>query len=156
VFKKAAAKPVGPPAKELFGAAKTPAPLHARSIGFYAKGCLAGATALPIDGIAWQAMRLSRNRNWGQDGEVPEDTPPLRHQRDALSGDLLGLHTCLGHAEHLDRARAGRQQADGHIHARGLARAVAADETEHTAFASRERYALQHMAISVVGMDADE
>jgi penicillin-insensitive murein endopeptidase len=65
VLKKAAAKPAGPPAKELFGAAKTPAPLNARSVGFYAKGCLAGATALPLDGIAWQAMRLSRNRNWG-------------------------------------------------------------------------------------------
>jgi penicillin-insensitive murein endopeptidase len=59
------AKPTGPPAKELFGAAKTPAPLAARAIGFYAKGCLAGAAALPIDGDAWQAMRLSRNRNWG-------------------------------------------------------------------------------------------
>jgi len=62
---KKAAKPPPTPAKELFGAAKTPAPLAARSIGFYAKGCLAGAAALPIDGPAWQAMRLSRNRNWG-------------------------------------------------------------------------------------------
>jgi penicillin-insensitive murein DD-endopeptidase len=53
------------PAKVLFGAAKTPAPLAARAIGFYAKGCLAGAVALPVDGPAWQAMRLSRNRNWG-------------------------------------------------------------------------------------------
>src|SRR5262245_53086445 len=60
-----AAKPKPTPAKELFGAATTPAPLAARSIGFYAKGCLAGATALPIDGPTWQAMRLSRNRNWG-------------------------------------------------------------------------------------------
>ena len=59
------AKPPATPAKVLFGAAKTPAPLAARSIGFYAKGCLAGGTALPIDGPAWQAMRLSRNRNWG-------------------------------------------------------------------------------------------
>ena len=39
--------------------------MAARAIGFYAKGCLAGAAALPIDGPAWQAMRLSRNRNWG-------------------------------------------------------------------------------------------
>jgi penicillin-insensitive murein DD-endopeptidase len=62
---KKAAKPAGPPAKELFGAVKDPAPMPARSIGFYAKGCLAGASALPIDGPAWQAMRLSRNRNWG-------------------------------------------------------------------------------------------
>jgi penicillin-insensitive murein endopeptidase len=53
------------PAKQLFGAAKTPAPIAARSIGGYAHGCLAGASALPIDGRAWQAMRLSRNRNWG-------------------------------------------------------------------------------------------
>ena len=63
--KKAAKKPPPTPAKVLFGAAKTPAPLAARSIGFYAKGCLAGAAPLPIDGPAWQAMRLSRNRNWG-------------------------------------------------------------------------------------------
>jgi penicillin-insensitive murein endopeptidase len=58
-------KPKPTPAKELFGAAKTPAPLFARAIGSYAKGCLAGAQALAIDGSAWQAMRLSRNRNWG-------------------------------------------------------------------------------------------
>ena len=63
--KKKPVKRAGPPAKVLFGAAKTPAPLAARAIGFYAKGCLAGAAALPIDGPAWQAMRLSRNRNWG-------------------------------------------------------------------------------------------
>ena len=65
VKKKKVVKPAGPPAKELFGAAKSPAPMAARAIGFYAKGCLAGAAALPIDGPAWQAMRLSRNRNWG-------------------------------------------------------------------------------------------
>src|SRR5262245_32384632 len=53
------------PAKELFGRKPSPAPLQARSIGFYAKGCLAGATALPINGKTWQVMRLSRNRNWG-------------------------------------------------------------------------------------------
>jgi penicillin-insensitive murein endopeptidase len=53
------------PAKKLFGAQKTPANMHARAIGTYAKGCLAGAKSLPIDGSAWQVMRLSRNRNWG-------------------------------------------------------------------------------------------
>ena len=52
-------------AKQVFGRALTPADLQARSIGFYAKGCLAGARALPIDGETWQVMRLSRNRNWG-------------------------------------------------------------------------------------------
>ena len=53
------------PAKELFGRETKPVPLAARSIGGYAKGCLAGATALPINGPTWQVMRLSRNRNWG-------------------------------------------------------------------------------------------
>lgn len=36
-----------------------------QSVGFYSKGCLDGAVALPIDGPNWQVMRLSRNRNWG-------------------------------------------------------------------------------------------
>jgi penicillin-insensitive murein endopeptidase len=63
---KAARKgPPPTPAKVLFGAAKTPTPLAARAIGFYAKGCLAGGKAIAIDGPAWQVMRLSRNRNWG-------------------------------------------------------------------------------------------
>ena len=34
------------PAKKLFGAQKTPANMAARSFGTYARGCLAGATAL--------------------------------------------------------------------------------------------------------------
>ncbi len=59
------AVPVPVPAKELFGAVKTPTKLAARAIGGYAKGCLAGARSIAIDGPAWQVMRLSRNRNWG-------------------------------------------------------------------------------------------
>jgi penicillin-insensitive murein DD-endopeptidase len=61
------ANPADPklPAKEIFGRALSPAELQTRSIGFYAHGCLAGAKALPVDGEAWQVMRLSRNRNWG-------------------------------------------------------------------------------------------
>ncbi|GLS76333.1 penicillin-insensitive murein endopeptidase [Oharaeibacter diazotrophicus] len=53
------------PAKQLFGAARTPAAMEVRSIGSYARGCLAGAIALPVNGPSWQVMRLSRNRNWG-------------------------------------------------------------------------------------------
>jgi penicillin-insensitive murein endopeptidase len=53
------------PAKELFGRKTKPDAVTARSIGFYARGCLAGAIALPINGATWQVMRLSRNRNWG-------------------------------------------------------------------------------------------
>ncbi|MTW19020.1 penicillin-insensitive murein endopeptidase [Rhodoplanes serenus] len=53
------------PAKALFGRKATPTHMEARAIGFYSKGCLAGGTALPVNGPAWQVMRLSRNRNWG-------------------------------------------------------------------------------------------
>ncbi len=40
----------GLPAKEVFGRAMTPAEAQARSIGYYWRGCLAGAKALPVDG----------------------------------------------------------------------------------------------------------
>jgi penicillin-insensitive murein endopeptidase len=61
------AKPDDPsvPAKELFGRKAVPAPLEARALGWYAKGCLSGAAALPVNGETWQVMRLSRNRMWG-------------------------------------------------------------------------------------------
>src|SRR6476661_3777113 len=52
-------------AKELFGRKVLPAAMPTRVIGFYAKGCIAGAEGLPINGETWQVMRLSRNRNWG-------------------------------------------------------------------------------------------
>ncbi len=54
-----------PIAKELFGAHDAPSAQAAEPFGSYAKGCLAGAVELPETGAAWQAMRLSRNRNWG-------------------------------------------------------------------------------------------
>jgi penicillin-insensitive murein endopeptidase len=36
------------------------------AFGGYARGCQAGAVQLPETGATWQAMRLSRNRNWAQ------------------------------------------------------------------------------------------
>ncbi len=54
------------PAKQAFGTQALPVLTQKpQSIGFYAKGCLAGAVALPTDGPNWQVMRLSRNRRWG-------------------------------------------------------------------------------------------
>lgn len=53
------------PAKALFGAVATPAGPEAQAIGSYAKGCLAGGVELAADGGSWQAMRLSRHRNFG-------------------------------------------------------------------------------------------
>ena len=54
------------PAKVLFSKALVPTDDKPRPIGSYAKGCMAGGEALPLDGPHWQVMRLSRNRNWGQ------------------------------------------------------------------------------------------
>jgi len=61
------ADPLAPgiPAKQVFGRALTPLEAQTRSIGFYSRGCLAGAKALPVNGESWQVMRLSRNRMWG-------------------------------------------------------------------------------------------
>ncbi len=37
-----------------------------QSIGFYSAGCLQGAQPLPLDGPGYEAIRISRNRYWGQ------------------------------------------------------------------------------------------
>lgn len=51
-------------AKELFGRKILPTAMPTHVVGFYAKGCIAGAEGLPINGETWQVMRLSRNRYW--------------------------------------------------------------------------------------------
>ncbi len=53
------------PAKQYFGAHTLPSAAAGESFGSYARGCLAGGVQLPETGPTWQAMRLSRNRNWG-------------------------------------------------------------------------------------------
>jgi penicillin-insensitive murein endopeptidase len=96
------------PAKELFGRRTSPAPLEARVIGFYAKGCLAGAKALPINGATWQVMRLSRKRNWGHPNLVQflerlADKGSKRGWRGLLVGDLSqarGGPMLTGHTSH--------------------------------------------------------
>ena len=54
-----------PLAKELFGSKRDASAQSTGVFGSYAKGCLAGAQRLTETGPTWQAMRLSRNRNWG-------------------------------------------------------------------------------------------
>ena len=80
------------PAKKLFGGQKKPADLAARAIGSYAKGCLAGAKSLPVNGPAWQVMRLSRNRNWGHPDLVAlvEKLATESKQFDGWNGLLVG------------------------------------------------------------------
>ena len=58
------------PAKFIFAARAAPTEGPAEPHGSYAKGCLAGATELPETAPGWQAMRLSRNRNWGHPATI--------------------------------------------------------------------------------------
>ena len=104
------AKPDDPatPARELFGRKTAPASMQARTIGFYAKGCLAGGMALPINGQTWQVMRLSRNRNWGHPNLVQfleklAEQAPKTGWRGLLVGDMSqprGGPMRTGHASH--------------------------------------------------------
>lgn len=97
------------PAKKLFGAKSRAAKLAARSIGFYSRGCLSGAKYLPVDGPAWQAMRLSRNRNWGHPvlikyiERLAKDAKAAGEWPGLLVGDLTqprGGPMTSGHASH--------------------------------------------------------
>jgi penicillin-insensitive murein DD-endopeptidase len=107
--KQAVTRPSSPLAKEIFGRQTEPAPLAARAIGSYAKGCLAGAKPLAVTGPAWQAMRLSRNRNWGHPAliayleRLAADVKKNGEWPGLLVGDLsqpMGGPMTGGHASH--------------------------------------------------------
>jgi len=99
----------GTPAKELFGRQAEPAPLAARTIGFYSRGCLAGGKPLPVNGPDWEVMRLSRNRNWGHPALIAflerfgQKVPGVSHWPGILVGDMSqprGGPMLTGHASH--------------------------------------------------------
>ena len=96
-------------AKELFGRKLTPAKLQTRAIGFYAKGCIAGAKALPVNGETWQVMRLSRNRMYGHADlialleRLSNKVPKVANWPGLLVGDISqarGGPMLTGHASH--------------------------------------------------------
>jgi penicillin-insensitive murein DD-endopeptidase len=96
-------------AKELFGRKLLPAAMPTHVIGFYAKGCIAGAQALPLTGDTWQVMRLSRNRNWAHPDMVKLlERLSIKAHKDAgwpgiLVGDMSqprGGPMFTGHASH--------------------------------------------------------
>ena len=53
-------------ANQLFGAKQAASEQDPMPVGSYARGCGAGMVQLPETGPSWQAMRLSRGRNFGQ------------------------------------------------------------------------------------------
>ncbi|MCC7251951.1 MAG: penicillin-insensitive murein endopeptidase [Hyphomicrobium sp.] len=96
-------------AKQLFGTVKSGAPLAARAVGWYSKGCLAGGKPIAVDGPGWQVMRLSRNRNWGHPDLVAlverlaRETTKAKEWPGLLVGDMSqprGGPMISGHASH--------------------------------------------------------
>jgi penicillin-insensitive murein DD-endopeptidase len=96
-------------AKRVFGRLADPSAGSPRSIGSYAKGCIAGAVALPADGATWQVMRPARNRAWGHPAliaaieRLAASLPGLNGWPGLLVGDLgqpRGGPMVTGHASH--------------------------------------------------------
>ncbi len=79
------------PAKKQFGGQPLPAAMAPKVHGFYSKGCIAGAMAIPVDGPNWQAMRLSRNRRWGHPAliKIIEDLS-YKAKKDGWNGIMVG------------------------------------------------------------------
>lgn len=105
----AAASADDTPAKQIFGKVQLPSEAAPNPIGFYAKGCMAGAVAIPTDGPTWQAMRLSRNRRWGNPAMIQllerfsQDAVQLGWGSGILIGDISqprGGPMITGHASH--------------------------------------------------------
>ena len=80
------------PAKQVFGRETEPAAMATQVFGFYAKGCIAGARPLPMDGPDWQVMRPSRNRFWGHPVllNFVERLADRVHQTTSWPGILIG------------------------------------------------------------------
>src|SRR5205085_5280717 len=77
--------------------------------GTYGRGCLAGAVVPPINGEAWQVMRLSRNRNWGHPTlirfleRLADKVPRVAGWPGLLVGDIAqprGGPMLTGHTSH--------------------------------------------------------
>jgi penicillin-insensitive murein DD-endopeptidase len=107
----ALANPADPslPAKELFGRMQDAAKYNPLAIGNYARGCLAGAKAIAVNGNGWQVMRLSRNRMWGHPDLIAflegfaKKVPEVSGWRGILIGDISqprGGPMLTGHASH--------------------------------------------------------
>ncbi|SEO59124.1 penicillin-insensitive murein endopeptidase [Salinihabitans flavidus] len=120
-------------AKKLFGTQAAGSRQAPAVFGGYARGCVAGAAQLAETGPTWQAMRLSRNRNWAHpetvdfvrdlsatasrltgwqglyigDMSQPRGGPMLTGHRSHQSG--LDVDIWMRRADRLDLSRAERE-----------------------------------------------
>ncbi|KGM50188.1 peptidase [Pseudooceanicola atlanticus] len=75
----------GKEARQLFGAQQRGTSNRPQPFGGYAKGCADGSVQLAETGPTWQAMRLSRNRNWAHP-ETVDFVQDLSRKAAALPG----------------------------------------------------------------------
>lgn len=96
-------------ANKLFGAHNTPSNQKPMPIGSYSRGCAAGLVELPQTGPTWQAMRLSRGRNFGHPVmvqflvDLSEQAAGLGWGKGLYIGDISqprGGPMTSGHASH--------------------------------------------------------
>ena len=96
-------------ANQLFGAKAVPSQQEPMPIGSYAKGCSAGSVELPETGPTWQAMRLSRERNFGHPMmiqylmDLSQEAAALGWGKGLYIGDISqprGGPMTSGHASH--------------------------------------------------------
>jgi penicillin-insensitive murein endopeptidase len=96
-------------ANQLFGAQDAPSAQDPMPVGSYARGCAAGLVELPETGPTWQAMRLSRGRNFGHPvmidflQDLSQTAAEIGFGRGLYIGDISqprGGPMTSGHASH--------------------------------------------------------
>ena len=111
-----------------------PTPPPAMAIGGPARGCLAGAAALPVRGAGYQVMRLSRNRFYGHPALID-----FIEQFAATVHDRLGRGLLIGD---LAQPRGGPMSSGHRSHQTGLDVDVWFLPAPDTALSAAEREAL--------------
>ncbi|MFQ5566865.1 MAG: penicillin-insensitive murein endopeptidase [Paracoccaceae bacterium] len=131
------------PAKYLFGAQRAPSSGPSAPLGSYAKGCLAGAVALPEAGPGWQVMRPGRNRNWGH--------PAMIRFIERLSERAAGIGWPRLYVGDISQPRGGPMNGSHRSHQIGLDADIWLRIPAPGALSATEREAIS--SISVVSPD---
>lgn len=126
-------------AKEAFGAQDRASATRSEPIGSYAKGCAAGLAQLPETGPTWQAMRLSRNRNWGH--------PELIDMVQDLSRDARRLGWAGLYVGDLSQPRGGPMLTGHRSHQIGLDADVWLYPASRMDLSARERETLSAISM---------
>lgn len=118
-------------AKLFFGAVERGSAERAEPFGSYSRGCAAGLVELPETGPTWQAMRLSRNRNWA----MPETVDFIQNlSRKAAENGWAGLYV-----GDLSQPRGGPMLTGHRSHQTGLDADIWLYPTQRMDLSRRER-----------------